>query len=80
MFSLLKNFKKKDWLVVLLIVGLVLLQVWLDLTLPEYTSDLTRLVSLGTVTMNDVWSNGLMMLLCAFGSMMCSFICGYSFW
>ena len=77
MFSLLKNFKKKDWLVVVLIVGLVLLQVWLDLTLPDYTSDLTRLVSLGTVTMNDVWSNGLMMLLCAFGSMMCSFICGF---
>lgn len=79
MFSLLKLFKKKDWLVVGLIVGLVLMQVWLDLTLPDYTSALVQKVSQGpeVVTMDDVWSNGLMMLLCAFGSMMCSFVCGF---
>ena len=79
MFSLLRLFKKKDWLVVGLIVGLVLMQVWLDLTLPDYTSALVQKVSQGpeVVTMDDVWSNGLMMLLCAFGSMMCSFVCGF---
>lgn len=77
MIRLLKNFKKIDWLAVLFIVAFVVMQVWLDLTMPDYTSALTAKVSNGSVTMSDVWYNGMMMVLCAVGSTMCSFVCGF---
>lgn len=77
MFKLLKKFDKKDWLSVFLIVGLVVLQVWLDLTMPDYTSKLTQSVASGEVTMNVVWKNGGMMLACAVGSLLSSFVCAF---
>ncbi len=77
MFKLLKRFKTKDWIFMFFVVGLVVLQVFLDLKMPDYTMELTASVSSGTVTMNDVWYNGGMMLLCAFASMVATFISGY---
>lgn len=77
MFKLLKNLRKRDWAYIVVAIGLIVVQVWLDLTMPDYTAKLTTSVSSGGVTMKDVWSNGGMMLLCAFGSMLCSFGCGY---
>lgn len=77
MFSLLKYLKKKDWVCILLVVGLIVLQVWLDLTMPDYTSKLSTAVSSGNVGMNDVWKNGGMMLLCALGSMCSAICCGF---
>lgn len=77
MFKSLRYLEKKDWLSIFFIVGLVVVQVWLDLTMPDYTMKLTEAVSSGGVTMSDVWTNGGMMLLCAFGSMVSTFICGY---
>ena len=44
MLKLLKNFTKKDWLLSILVVLLVVFQVWLDLKLPDYMSQITRLV------------------------------------
>ncbi len=77
MFKLLKNLRKRDWAYIVMAIGLIVAQVWLDLTMPDYTAKLTTSVSSGGVTMKDVWANGGMMLLCAFGSMLCSFGCGY---
>lgn len=77
MISLLKYLKKKDWLFIGIAVGLIVLQVWLDLTMPDYTSKLTTAVSSGNVAMSDVWENGGMMLLCALGSMAASICCGF---
>lgn len=77
MFKLFRYLQKEDWISIFFIIGFVVLQVWLDLTMPDYTMKLTSAVSGGGVTMNDVWVNGGMMLLCAFGSMVCTFICGY---
>lgn len=77
MFKLAKKFDAKSWGSVLLIIGLVVMQVWLDLTMPDYTSKLTQAVAQTGVTMKDIWRNGGMMLLCAVGSMLCSFACGF---
>lgn len=77
MFSLLKYLKKKDWVCILLVVGLIVLQVWLDLTMPDYTAKLSTAVSSGNVGMSDVWENGGMMLLCALGSMCSAIACGF---
>ena len=77
MFKIAKKFDTKSWFAVFGILVLVVLQVWLDLTMPDFTSKLTKTVAQTGVTMGDIWYNGGMMLLCAFGSMLCSFACGY---
>lgn len=49
----------------LLIVG----QVWLDLTMPDYMSEITTLVQTEGSAMADIWLAGGKMLLCALGSL-----------
>ena len=63
-FKLLKNFNKKDWATVLIILGLVIFQVWLDLKMPDYMSAITRLVQTEGSKMGDILENGGYMLLC----------------
>ncbi len=77
MKKMLKCLTARDYIFMVLIIGLVVVQVWLELTMPDYTSSLTTAVSAGTATMDDVWQNGGMMLLCAAGSMVASIICTY---
>ena len=77
MFKLFKKFDIRDYFSIIFIVGLIVLQVWLDLTMPDFTSRLTTSVAQTGVQMSDVWYNGGMMLLCAFGSMLASFCCAF---
>ena len=44
MFKLFKNFSKKDMMIILLCVVIMIFQVWIDLKLPEYMSEITRLI------------------------------------
>lgn len=44
MIKLLRNFTKKEWALTLLSVAFVVVQVWLELTMPDYMSEITRLV------------------------------------
>lgn len=77
MKKLLKSFTKKDFLLMFVALGLVVCQVWLDLTMPDFTSKLTATISSGNITFDDILYNGGMMLLCAFGSLICSILCGF---
>lgn len=77
MKKIFKYFKARDRVFIICSLGLIASQVWLDLTMPDYTAKLTTAVSSGTATMNDVWTNGGMMLLCALGSMFCAIICTF---
>ena len=77
MFKLLKEFKKKDYFLILLIILLIAFQVWLDLKLPDYMSNITRLVQTEGTVISDVLKEGSKMLLCAFGSLISAFIVGY---
>lgn len=77
MFRVFKNLKARDVFFILICAGLVILQVWLDLTMPDYTQKLTESVSAGSVDMGKVFENGGMMLLCAVGSMAASIFCGF---
>ncbi len=61
--------RKRDFLFLLLVVGLVVGQVWLELKIPEYSKSLSTAVSANQIDTNEVWRNGGMMLLCAFGAM-----------
>ena len=77
MVKLLKYLEKKDWLIMLLIVILVISQVWLELKLPDYMSEITRLVQTEGSQMVEILKNGGYMLLCAFGSLTAAIITGY---
>ena len=70
MIKLLKNFSKKDWLTVIISFGLIFLQVWLELKMPDYMSEITVLVQTEGSKMHDIIINGLYMLACAMGSML----------
>ena len=77
MIKLLKNFNKKEWMMVLVIFILIYMQVWLDLKMPDYMSKITVLVQTEGSKMSDILLNGGYMLLCAFGSLMLAIIVGY---
>lgn len=77
MFRIFKNLKARDVFFILICAGLVVTQVWLDLTMPDYTQKLTEAVSAGSIDMGKVWKNGGMMLLCAVGSMAAAMFCGF---
>ena len=69
MIKLLKNLPKRNWLMMLFAIGFVVLQVWLDLTIPDYMADITALVKTDGSKMADIMAAGGKMLLCAFGSL-----------
>ena len=77
MIKLFKNFSKKNILVILLCVFIMVFQVWIELKLPEYMSSITKLVQTSGSKMNDILPQGGFMLLCAFGSMISAIIIGY---
>ena len=75
--TLLKEFNKKDYFLVLVCTLLIIFQVWLDLRLPDYMSEITKLVQTEGSKMSDILSQGGYMLLCALGSLISAFIVGY---
>ena len=77
MIKLLKNLNKKDLPKILLILFLVIIQVWLELKLPDYMSEITSLVKTEGSPMSLIIENGIYMLLCAFGSLISAIFCGY---
>ena len=77
MFKLFKNFNKKDYGLILTCLILIVFQVWLDLKLPDYMSEITKLVQTEGSKMGDILLNGGYMLLCAFGSLILAFVTGF---
>ena len=77
MFKLFKNFSKKDMMIILLCVVIMIFQVWIDLKLPEYMSEITRLIETNSSDISPIIKPGSLMLLCAFGSMVSAIIIGY---
>lgn len=72
MLKLFRNLTRRDWILVALSIGLIVVQVWLDLELPDYMQDITKLVQSPTVEMSDILLAGGKMLLCALGSLVAS--------
>ncbi len=77
MIRLLKQFNLKEWLLILACILLIVFQVWLDLKLPDYMANITRLVQTSGSSMKDIMHEGILMLLCAFGSLIGAIIVGY---
>ena len=77
MIKLMKNFNKRDILIIISCILIMVSQVWIELRLPEYMSSITRLIQTDGNTMNEILRQGGHMLLCAFGSMATAIIIGY---
>lgn len=77
MLKLFKNFKIKEYFAMLLCVVFVVLEVWLDLKIPDYMSKITMLVQTPGSAMKDILINGSKMLLCAGGSLLGAIVVGY---
>ena len=77
MLKLFKNFTKKDWLFILIALVLIFTQVWLELKMPDYMSEITQLVQTEGSEMKDILINGGYMLACAFGSLVAAVVTGY---
>lgn len=70
MLRILKHLRWKEWLLVAACVVLIVGQVQLDLALPDYMSEITRLMQTEGSQMSDILLAGGKMLLCALGSML----------
>ena len=76
MIKLFKNLKKKDYLMIILSSIFIIFQVWLELKIPDYMSEITRLVQTNGA-ISDILVQGLYMVLCAFASFASSCVVGY---
>ncbi len=74
MLKLLKNFRKKEWIFAGISLALIILQVWMDLTMPDYMSEITTLVQTPGSEMTDILIAGGKMLLFALGSLSASVV------
>lgn len=77
MLKLLKELNKKDWFFAFISFILIIVQVWLELKMPDYMSEITKLVQTKGALMSDILTQGGYMLLCAFGSLVSAIIVGY---
>ncbi len=77
MIKILKNLHKKEMLFIIISIFFIIIQVWLDLKIPEYMSNITRLIQLNSANMNDILNQGLWMLLCSLGSLLLAIFVGY---
>ena len=77
MVKILKHLKWKEWLLTLVSLVFIGIQVWLDLKLPDYMSEITGYVQTEGSTMSQIWEAGAKMVLCAFGSLLAAFVVGY---
>ena len=76
MIKIFKNLNKKDYFLMPIIILLIVLQVYLELRIPEYMTQITALVKTSG-TINEILTQGIYMTLCAFLSLISSVIVGY---
>jgi len=77
MLRLLKCFDLKEWILMVFSLSFIVVQVWLELKMPDYMSEITMLVQTEGSAMRDILINGGYMLLCAFGSLISAVVVGY---
>lgn len=77
MIKLLKRMGKREVLMAVLCTILVLGQVYFDLTLPDYMTDLTMMLNTAGSETSDILNVGLKMLGCTLASAALAIVCGY---
>lgn len=77
MLKLIRNMRKKEIFMCVAAVVLILGQIYFDLTMPDYMSELTMLVQTAGSERSEIWIVGAKMLGCAVASMGLAVLCGY---
>ena len=77
MLNIFKKMGKRELVFTIVSIIFVVVQVWLDLKLPDYMSEITKLIQTENSKMSEILHNGGMMMLCAFGSLVSTIFVGY---
>jgi len=77
MLKIFKHLNTKEWLYAAVGVVFVATAVWLELRLPGYMREITRLVQTPATEVSEIWSQGIWMLATAFAAMMATVVVGY---
>ena len=77
MLKIFKYLKRSEWLMAGISLIFIVIQVWLDLQIPGYMEIITMLVQTPGSRLNDIWTAGGFMLLCAFGSLVGAVAVGF---
>ena len=77
MFKLFKKLTIKDVIAIFASIGLIVLQVWLDLRLPKYMKEITAIMASDSPSVSAIWSQGLEMLVCVLASAISAVIVGF---
>lgn len=77
MLKIFRYLKPKEWMMAAISLVFIVAQVWLDLKLPDYMSQITRLTQTPDSAVREIWRNGGYMLLCALGSLAAAIVVGY---
>lgn len=77
MIKLLKYLRKRDIFAIILIVGLIVGNVWLELEIFEYMQKITTIIASGANNINEILKNGGLMIGCAVGSMIGAIIVNF---
>lgn len=77
MLKLLKKLNKKEIIFILISICFITLQVYLDLKIPDYMTEITTYVQTEGTQIKDILNPGSKMLLCALGSLASSVLVGY---
>ncbi len=77
MIKLIKRMSKKEVLLIVPVLIFILIQVWLDLKLPDFMSEMTKVLQTPNSSVNDILNPGFKMILCALGSFAAAIATGY---
>src|SRR5574344_1074511 len=77
MKNILKNLKKKEIIYILISIIFIVFEVWLELKIPDYMTEITKLVKTPGSKMSEILTQGAYMLLCAGGSLVSAVLVGY---
>ncbi|MCL2172362.1 MAG: ABC transporter ATP-binding protein/permease [Candidatus Bathyarchaeota archaeon] len=76
MFKILKYLSSKEWLMIGVSFAFIVTQVWLDLKLPDYMNEITKIIQTSGA-ISDIWVAGGYMILCTLGSLVAAIIVGF---
>ena len=77
MRKLFKNLTSKDKVIIFIVTLIIVFQVWVELRLPDFMSEITKLIQTDGSKMSEILEQGGYMLACAFASMISAIIVGY---
>ena len=77
MLKLLRHMRRREVIMCLICAVFVLGQIYLELLLPDYMSELTLLINTPGTKMSQIWTTGIRMLICVIFSAILSISCGY---